>query len=53
MRCEFLEFILRLAKFKLVETKICTTYKEALHIIITDHLKKYYSPQPWQQFRDQ
>ena len=30
LRFEFLEFIFRVAKFKLVETKICKTYKEAL-----------------------
>ena len=30
LRFEFLEFLFRVAKFKLVETKICSTYAEAL-----------------------
>ena len=34
IRFEFMEFIFRLAKFKLVETKICSSYAEALSRII-------------------
>ena len=44
LRFEFLEFLFRVAKFKLVETKICKTYKEALKKIIDENLKPNYRP---------
>ena len=53
LRFEFLEFLFRVAKFKLVETKICSTYAEALQNIIEKNLKPNYRPQPWQLFRNQ
>ena len=53
MRFEFLEFLVRIANLKLIETKICTTYKDALHHLIENNLKKHYTTQPWQAFRDQ
>ena len=44
LRFEFMEFLFRVAKFKLVETKICKTYKEALKKIIDENLKPNYRP---------
>lgn len=47
IRFEFLEFLFRVAKFKLVETRICKTYAEALSRIIEENLRPNYRPQPW------
>ena len=44
VRFEFLEFLFRVAKFKFVETKLCSSYAEALSKLITENLKPNYRP---------
>ena len=52
IRCEWLEYIVRLAKFKYVDTQIVPTCLEALKIVIEKYMKPNFIPLPWQSFRD-
>ena len=53
IRCEFLEYLVRLANFKHRDTKQVESYTEAIKIVMNDYLKPNYSPLPWQSFRDE
>ena len=51
-RFEFLEILVRLANSKYGEPKIVKTYAEATEKLITECVIPYYTPDPWQEFRD-
>lgn len=41
MRYEFLEVIVRLAKIRFFDSRVCETYHESLSMLINDYLEKY------------
>ena len=47
IRTEFLEYLVRLADFKYVQTKYCKTYYEAVKKVLDEFLKPNYKPMPW------
>ena len=51
-RFEFLEILVRLANTKYLETKIVKTYAEATEKLITECVLPFFTPEPWQEFRD-
>ena len=51
IRHEFLEFLVRMVKFKYIETGIHVKYADAFRMMIEEHIKPNFSPE-WQQFRD-
>ena len=53
IRCEFLEYLVRLAQFKYVTSKVVETFHEATKKVIEEYMKPNYKPMPWQQFRDE
>ena len=52
IRCEFMEYIVRLAAFKYVATGALKTYHEAVQLVLDGFIKPNFKPMPWQQFRD-
>ena len=53
IRCEFLEYLIRLANFKHRDTKQVDTFIDAIQIVINDYIKPNVEPLPWQSFRDE
>ena len=47
IRCEFLEYIIRLANFKYIQTAQVSTYLEAVKIVINDFVKPNLNLVPW------
>jgi hypothetical protein len=54
VRCEFLEFLSRLAKAKFLDTGKVKTWTEAFEKLFEEFIKPNVLPklEPWQQFRD-
>ena len=52
IRCEFMEYIVRLAAFKYVATGALKTYHEAVQLVLDSFIKPNFKPSSWQQFRD-
>ena len=52
-RFEFIEILVRLANIKFCETKKLKSISEATQVLIEDYIKKYFTPEPWQKFRDE
>ena len=53
IRCELLEYIVRLANFKYVQNKTVDSFYEAVRITLCDYVRPNYMPQSWQPFRDE
>ena len=51
-RFEFLEILVRLANIKYLESKIVKTYAEATEKLMVECILPYFTPEPWQEFRD-
>lgn len=51
IRCEFLEYLVRLANFKYVQTGIIPKISDAVKHVINDWVKPNFTPLPWQDFR--
>ena len=47
IRCEFLEYLVRLAQFKYVTSKVVETFHEATKKVIEESMKPNYKPMPW------
>ena len=47
IRTEFIEYLVRLAAFKYVNTGVCKTYYEALKKVIEEYIKPNFKPMPW------
>eukprot|EP00351_Strombidinopsis_sp_SopsisLIS2011_P000241 CAMPEP_0116885694 /NCGR_PEP_ID=MMETSP0463-20121206/19214_1 /TAXON_ID=181622 /ORGANISM="Strombidinopsis sp, Strain SopsisLIS2011" /LENGTH=116 /DNA_ID=CAMNT_0004544711 /DNA_START=480 /DNA_END=830 /DNA_ORIENTATION=+ len=53
IRCEFLEILVRIAKFKFLETGKCSSFKDATTKLIEEYVKPNNNTLfPWQDFRD-
>lgn len=52
-RFEFYEILVRVAHVKYKETGICSTYADALQMLLKENIFKYANPEPWQEFRDE
>jgi hypothetical protein len=39
IRCEFLEFLVRMAKFKFLESGICTNFNDSWKMLYQNHIK--------------
>ena len=48
IRCEFLEYLVRLANFKYLQTGQVTTFLDAAKIVIEKYMKVNVQPLPWQ-----
>lgn len=48
IRCEFLEYLVRLANFKYLQTGAAATFLDATKIVIDKYLKANITPLPWQ-----
>jgi hypothetical protein len=52
IRCEFLEFLVRVAKFKFLESGVCSTFTESWKMLYNTHIKPNSNMIPeWQPFR--
>lgn len=52
IRCEFFEFLVRVAKFKFLESGICTSFTESWKMLYNNHIKPNLDKfQEWQPFR--
>ena len=51
IRCEFLEYLVRLANFKYVQTGVISTISEAVQHVVNDWVKPNFHPLPWHDFR--
>ena len=47
IRCEFLEYLARLANFKYVQTHTVSTFHEAVKLVFEDYIKPNFHPPPW------
>mmetsp|Transcript_32654 Transcript_32654/g.40454 ORF Transcript_32654/g.40454 Transcript_32654/m.40454 type:complete len:157 (+) Transcript_32654:166-636(+) len=47
IRCEFLEYLVRLAAFKYVQTNTLKTYHESIKKVIEEYMKPNFRPMPW------
>jgi len=47
IRCEFIEYIVRLSAFKYVNTGVFKTYYESLQKVLNEYMKPNYKPMPW------
>ncbi len=52
LRTEFLEFVLRVVKFKFIETGACDSYIQALNKFFDHHVPRYDQMYACQGFRD-
>ena len=52
-RYEFIEILVRIAEVKFKLTKQVTTFSAAFERLLHEHIFKYYTPEPWQEFRDE
>jgi len=52
IRCEFLEFLVRVAKFKFLESGMCTNFTESWKMLYNNHIKpNSQNISEWQPFR--
>jgi hypothetical protein len=51
VRSEFIEVLVRISKFKFLETGICPSYHEAFNHLIENFIKPNFNLLPWQEFR--
>ena len=52
LRCEFLEYIVRLANFKYIQTNQVPTFYEAVKKVFEEFVRPNLNLLPWQEFRD-
>jgi len=52
IRCEFLEFLVRVCDFKYIQTGIHKTFAESIKYLVNDKIKPHFELQGWQAFRD-
>ena len=53
LRCEFLEYIVRLANFKFIQTGTTATFLQAVKKVFDEFIKPNIVLLPWQEFRDE
>ena len=53
IRCEFMEYIVRLAAFKYIASGTVKTYLEAVQLVLDRYIKPNFKPMSWQLFRDE